>query len=523
MEFIVSGKTGRKAVFAELARHFALRPGRPVRAVRTLFDTFDFRLYAAGQRIEEVREAERLSARWLDNASGRVLAACEGRVPHLALDWQPPAAAALGRIIKMRALLPAAVLDTASWPADVLDGRDKTVLRIVFETARTGLRRTVALPAVVRLLPVRGYPAALKQAAAVLAAMPGIARAGNSALERALALQGRAPGEYSSKIDVRLSAAAPAEEAVRAVLARLLETMAANHYGTAADIDTEFLHDFRVAVRRTRSMLGQMKAAVPAPVLQQFRPEFGWLGAVTGPTRDLDVYLLKFDGYSAHLDESVRRDLAPLRRHIVRQQRRQQRALARAITSGRYGSLVESWQQALQAPWCSKVEGFCGAHSARALAGGRIVKLFNRALRQGAALSPEAPAADVHSLRITCKKLRYMLEFFKSLYPPDEIEALTGPLKQLQDVLGDFQDYEVHRAALYVFAEEMAKLRRAGPRTLLAMGRLAESLAARQAEVRAHLGSLFKAFAGQNTHARLHDLFTPPDEASADEGSGSLQ
>jgi hypothetical protein len=77
-------------------------------------------------------------------------------------------------------------------------------------------------------------------------------------------------------------------------------------------------------------------------------------------------------------------------------------------------------------------------------------------------------------------------------------------------VLGDFQDYEVHRAELYAFAEEIAARRFSNPRTLVAMGRLAESLAVRQAATRTHLGSLFGTFAGKRNIARFRALFTPP-------------
>ena len=39
------------------------------------------------------------------------------------------------------------------------------------------------------------------------------------------------------------------------VLTALLDTLEANVPGTMRDIDTEFLHDLRIAVRRTRSAL----------------------------------------------------------------------------------------------------------------------------------------------------------------------------------------------------------------------------------------------------------------------------
>ena len=78
------------------------------------------------------------------------------------------------------------------------------------------------------------------------------------------------------------------------VFARLLEVIAENLPGTLEDVDTEFLHDLRVAVRRTRSLQRQFKTVYPER-LQHFRDEFKRIQQVTGDLRDLDVYLLDFD------------------------------------------------------------------------------------------------------------------------------------------------------------------------------------------------------------------------------------
>lgn len=513
MEFILAEQAGRKAVFSELAKQFTVRPGKRRRAERTLFDTFDWRLYAAGQRVEEVREAGSLSARWLESATGRVLGATNGEVERLARDWRPqPLAQALARIIKMRALLPLVKLETEWWPADLLDERKKIAARVTVEICKAGkigAKADRAVPAVVRLSAVRGHRAAFKQAADILAAMPGLARGEAGLPDGILSVNGRIPLGYTSKIDAELVFGQPAEEAVRQVLQRLVDIMAANHDGAVADIDTEFLHDFRVAVRRTRSMLGQMKAAVPSPLLRTFRPEFDWLGKVTGPTRDLDVYLLKFDEYTAPLGDMVRRNLEPLRKHILRRQRQEQLSLARALTAGRYHRLIDKWRETLSSPWRSGAAGFRGGDPAEAVAARRILKIFKRALRQGGALTDDSPAPAVHALRITCKKLRYMLEFFKNLFRADKIDRLTAELKQLQDALGDFQDYEMHRTQLYAFAEEMTGRKTVSPQTLLAMGCLAESLTARQRTARQKLDRRFARFAAKENAARFRKLFTP--------------
>ncbi len=526
MEFILGKAADRKAVFVELAKCFTVRPGKPRTSVRTLLDTFDWRLYAAGQRMEEVREGESVRAEWRENASGKLLGSMSGPAGTMSRDWYPaPLADALARTIKMRALQPLAMLHTTLWPADLLDDREKTVVRVSVESNKTGsigAKADKSVPPIVRLSAVRGYPAAFEQAAAVLATMPGLARAEHSLLGSVLSANGRTPLDYTSKINIQLSPGVPAEEAVRKILSRLMEIMAANHGGTVADIDSEFLHDFRVAVRRTRSMLGQMKASIPAEILKELRPGFDWLGAVTGPTRDLDVYILKFDDYVAPLGETIRRDLSPLRKHILLRQQQEQRKLARAISAKRYLDFIASREKALCCPWTSDAENFKGGEPAKTVAGQMILKIFKRALRQGSVLKDDSPASAVHELRITCKKLRYMVEFFKSLYPAVEIDALTGELKQLQDNLGDFQDYEVHHGELYTFAEEMIARKTASPRTLLAIGRLAESLAARQRAARSDLGRRFAQFSAKKNASRFRALFEPSEGRLFDEGSCNL-
>ena len=66
----------------------------------------------------------------------------------------------------------------------------------------------------------------------------------------------------------------------------------ANEPGVRANLDTEFLHDFRVAIRRTRSLLRQIRHVIPLDVGRYFSTGFSWVGRLTGPLRDLDVLIL---------------------------------------------------------------------------------------------------------------------------------------------------------------------------------------------------------------------------------------
>ncbi len=510
-EFILNDEACRKKVFLELGKHFTVRTDNPRKIRRTLFDTFDWRLYASGQRLEEVRYGDSVRAEWRDNASGEVLGSTEGPVPPtVCKSEQALFGGALEGVLKMRALLPLGMLHTLQWPAALLDEYAQEVAYIsvdINSTGSVGRRAGKTAPHVIRLSPVRGRHKAFGQAAVLIENIAGTSVAVDDLLKSVFSANGRTPLDYTAKINVPFSAGVTAEEAVRTVLGRLAEIMEANVSGIIAGIDTEFLHDFRVAVRRTRSMLGQMKAAVPEEILEEFKPEFDRLGAITGPTRDLDVFILKYDDYVAPLEQSLREDLAPLKEHITRQQQLEQQKLASALSARRYRLFIKGWKNVLRSAWQSNLSGWRGGEEAAAVVGRRILKIHRRALSRGAAIKNNAPATAIHELRITCKKLRYMLEFFKNLFSPPAVELLTKALRELQDSLGDFQDYQVHHAALYRFAGEMTEQKNVSLQTMLAIGRLAERLSVCQLQARPDISRRFAAFAAHRNTLRFRHLF----------------
>ena len=97
------------------------------------------------------------------------------------------------------------------------------------------------------------------------------------------------------------------------------------------------------------------------------------------------------------------------------------------------------------------------------------------------------PAEALHALRIDCKKLRYLLEFFSGILGKQATARLIVGMKQLQDNLGTFNDLSVQQEKLVHFAHDMVREQQVSADALLAMGRLVEHLAARQSDQRARV------------------------------------
>ena len=234
-----------------------------------------------------------------------------------------------------------------------------------------------------------------------------------------------------------------ADIATKYLYSHLLKAIKDNEQGTIADTDSEFLHDFRVAVRRTRAGLNQLKGVLPDKINIDFATFFSWLGQITGPTRDLDVYLLSFTAYKNSLPISIRDDLNPLRELLLNKQKIAQKELAKKLRSAKYLTKISEWEQFLKIQAVIKPTEINATLSIKQLADRRILKNYKRIVKEGSLITIDSPCESLHDLRKSCKKLRYLMEFFQSLYLEDKIKHFIKNLKGLQEVLGDFQDYAV--------------------------------------------------------------------------------
>jgi len=285
------------------------------------------------------------------------------------------------------------------------------------------------------------------------------------------------------------------------VLLRLLDTLEANVWGTVRDIDTEFLHDLRVSVRRTRTALKLGAGLLPDGLASQYRPAFKWLGDLTTPTRDLDVHLLTFADAAAGLTSASPDDLAPFHRYLTQRRAAEQARLARALRSARFTALITTWRGAL-AGLTAPRQGPDAAQAAAQIIG----HAHRRVLRQGGAITADSRPEELHDLRKRCKELRYALEFFASLYDLPTHRRAVRELKGLQDCLGTYQDCQVQQEEIRVIATEMLAAGDVPATALLAMGDLASHVGQREREARGEFASRFAAFASRPARQRFQAL-----------------
>lgn len=517
-EFQVPGGVSLEGLKALLSADYGLKQEPERQLHRRYLESFDWRIYQDGGLIESVSDGNTQVLNWIKRKNGDLrhrlrLKSLPGFVQDL-----PDGVfrERLDKVLSMRKLLPLVGIESTLQTLRVLGDEDKTVVRLELEIARfvsPDGEQSGDLGMRVHLVPIRGYDRDFDRVYTVLT--DRLEPADQALFEYALEAIGRVPNDYTSKLNYRLDPAERADVTAKDIQLGLLRTLEANIDGTRANVDSEFLHDLRVATRRTRSALTQVKAVFPPEVVERFKQGFAWVGQVTGPTRDMDVYLLALDDYKAGLPEMLRDDLAPLRGFLEVHHAEEQKALGRKLTSPHFRKLLKEWRTFLEAPVPKHPASANAARPTKAVADERIWKMFRRVMKEGRAINEKSPPEDLHELRKSCKKLRYLMEFFESLYPGNHVRTLIKVLKVLLENLGNFQDLEVQAHTLRRFAEQMESEDHVGSGTLLAMGALIGGLSEHQHAAREEFAEIFAGFDTRENSLLFRTLFKPARETGA--------
>lgn len=497
---------------AALEAKFRTQNDSPRTYRTSLMDTFDWRLFKDGRSLTALANGRRMTL-LLAWQTGSVESRLSGKkLPSFTQDLPSgKMRESLRRVIKARRLLPRVTVQVNERPVRFLDGEGHTAARLVVNrcSATDAFRKTPNqnLPVMLRLETMEGFDESGRRIAELLENELGLIRTDRSLLDTALQAVGVEPGGYAPKVTLVLDPRARGDEAVVAIHGTLLDTVRANEDGVRRNLDVEFLHDLRVAVRRIRAAIGQFKGVLPTQEAARFNSEFKWLGSVTGPVRDLDVYLQNMAEYRADLPEAIRDDLSPLDAYLRKHHRIEHRRLVKRLNSKRYHRLINGWQNFLQQGPRDESDCPDAARPILDLASERIWAVYRRVYKRGRGVAADTPADVMHKLRIDCKMLRYLLEFSASLYPPDEIRTLVASLRRLQDNLGNYNDLEVQQTTLTLFAEQMSRERLASVGSLLAMGRLVEHLNRRQLAERDRFASCWGNFATRANRQHFRRLF----------------
>ncbi len=480
-------------VVERLTGRYTVDIGRGTTVTRIPLETFDRRLVAAGLALHLQEFAGEAALVLRRDDGSEVTSAATGFTAPAVADRLPPGAVRdiVAGPMKLRAVIAGPPKRRRVQLLTVRDKNSKAVVRIELD-APAGSGATDALGGtVLTVSPVKGYERDGTRVLGLLSRLPGVAPVAAPDPEPAI----KPPAALIER-------STPAPQAVADVVSGYLAEMCANIPGLIDDIDTEFLHDYRVAVRRTRSTLKLSRPVLDPATVRHWEAEGKRLGDLTTPLRDLDVHLLGLPTMRGWLVSADPADLAPFEAHLRRRRATAHRELVRALGTRRSQEFLTDWTGELV-----ETAGELSRITADELSRGCISRAHRRVVKLGSAIKADSPHEGLHTLRKRCKELRYALEMFTALHDPTTTGKAIADLKRLQDCLGRFQDAEVQQHAVRTFADEMAA-GSAPASALLAMGELVTHLETDQAAARTDLGDAFARFVRPSSTARLQALGT---------------
>lgn len=502
LSFSLPPDTEVEQVIADLGKLFRIDEQPEERRRFKYYDTFDWRLYKRKQIMVFARP--NLSLQSLDGQ--QQLAASCPVMPRLVWDLEEESMRQhLEPILEMRALLPLMDVASTARKFDLRNEDLKTVVRLEIQSRKLKngtLEKEWPIEATLHGL--RGYESEFQKAAKKLKKQ---GKESASDIPAMLQAMGHEPLGYNSKPNLGLRPDMRADEAGKQIFAHMMEVIHQNMDGMRQDLDSEFLHDFRVAVRRTRSGLSQIKNIMDPSVLARAKADFSQLGKITNLTRDLDVYLLKHDEYRNLLPEDMQPDVEQFFQHLRKVRKRERTVLLKHLNSQELAEIFNWWEAFLAEPVPENPEPANATLPVIQLAGKSIMKRYKNICRDGALLHQQAEDQLFHDLRIDCKKLRYQMEFFLSLYPKDRISNLISRLKKLQNGLGDFNDFYVQQETLKEYVHHIRVRSNSARDHVLAIGVLIGMLREKQHNLKAVCIKGLNTFLSEETRQLFTDLF----------------
>lgn len=482
---------------------------RPIPRQRTTFlDTADGRIRRAGACLTLTTDAGGNRLQW---RQGNVSVGCT-LGGELRFAWDLPPGGVRQRIepvVEMRRLLPLAVAEQDGVQLDVMDEARKTVARlsIVVGRARAPQRRSSwrQFQPFLTLKALRGYDDQCAGPMAIIESRPGIERSALELQGHVLSALGADQPRDVSMYRVDLDPAVRADIGTLCMQRELWRVVAANHAGVVSGLDSEFLHDFRVGVRRSRTLLAQINGVLPQAAVDRFKAEFSWLARITGSARDLDVLLLGLlRSPSKGLDEDRR---GAILARLEQERAGVQDALAEQLTGERYLQLAEGWRSFLdQDPRHVAGDG-CGALPLATIVSQRVWWLYRRTLSSIEHVSGDTPAQELHQIRINARDLRYLIDAAAGLYDAGDLGIVLRALARLESVLGEYNDACVQSGWLRQYAAKLDEATRDGVPLRSAAEALADAADRRAAALRKPANQQLLRFGESATRAAFERVF----------------
>ncbi len=506
MQYILPDRYNQKLLINDLTNDYIIKKEQSILTSITYYDTFDWRLFYKSLVLFESENRLFLRKLFKKQTVHEIAIASFPiflkNFPDCELKRQ------LSTIIEMRALIKLVKVDSSLKVYHILSRDKKEVTRLIYEEIRLPQGEEKALLASYLWLPqVKNSPKDFQHLVKRFKELGFTRDKKEDVYFKVLKSVKKNPGDYTSKLKIQLHPGMRSNEAAKIIFRYLLQIIKINEINIKKDLDTEFIHDFRVAVRRTRSALGQMKSVFSRETTKRFKKDLAFVGKLTNLLRDLDVCLLKEKTYKDALPAILRSDLAPLFEHLTKMRLNALQEVITQLESNRYLHIMEDWETFINESQTYSSSASNAKIPIFDLARKRIFTQYQGIIKTGSQILENPEEKKIHALRIKCKKLRYMMEFTSSLFPHKKNRKLIKQIKKLQLNLGHFNDMHVQIDHLRYIAQQLPAADQKSKNTLMAIGSLIGTLDGEKQAAKDMFSKTFKEFAASSNKKAFIELF----------------
>ena len=194
--------------------------------------------------------------------------------------------------------------------------------------------------------------------------------------------------------------------------------------------EAEDLHQFRVNIRKSRAFLKEFKFLFPDKEYTFINKSLSYFASQTNHKRDLDVIKERL--------KEVDTDHDVIQEDIAVQRENETQKIEEMLNSKTYESFLHSYQNILKNETLLTSYNTDGTIEKKAR---KVIRdLHLNIIKKIDALEKDFSNKKLHKIRISFKKLRYLLEEFQHIFGEEKIEKMIEKGKKLQTLLGDFND-----------------------------------------------------------------------------------
>ena len=235
-------------------------------------------------------------------------------------------------------------------------------------------------------------------------------------------------------------------EALRALFLSIFKEIKRLKSDYLQDHDEEILHNLRVNLRKVRSLLKIFNGVFDEKVTLFFGENFKILANSTNKKRDLDIFL-GFLSEQKHANELI---------YFVQKALNLEYENVKSYLSDEENyAFLKEWEIFLNEGEFYRSRLFDVSLSR--LGSFKLRTLLVLAQKRLKSLDQDCPNESFHKIRIELKKVRYTYEFLSEIFYFDGLKKYEERLKDMQDIFGTLQDYDVWLGILERLPEAAGK------------------------------------------------------------------